>query len=153
MVVRTYLGNTLMAYGRKMARADGRELKVELSEHAIDVEMVRPNQEELAWDPSMYRRGNVFVAGYANPIKPEVDYHETLDEPDEVDVESSEVAEDDADVRMISSPRYQEYMRQDLVESLLNPREQWKLIVYGIIGLGVLQFMAIIVTMFTTGAF
>lgn len=145
------------------ARALGLETKVELSDHSIKVEYALPNIDTRAWDSNLYRNGNVFVDGYANPIKPTVNYHEDLENPDTIDVEEGESGEEDDNsesdeddgphVSLISSPRYRDYMRQDLVSQLLTPNEQWKLLAYGILGVAILQFFTIIITMWATGQF
>lgn len=142
------MGNLLLNVGRKMARADGRELAVDLSDHSINIKMARPDGDTQAWDPDLYHRGNVFVDGYANPIKPVVDKNKELEEPDTVDEEAT-----DGHVEMISSSRYADYMKQDLISQLLNPKEQWRLLAYGIIALGVLQFFGIIITLYASGGF
>lgn len=145
------------------ARALGLETKVELSDHSITVEYALPDVDTRAWDSNLYVNGNVFVDGYANPIKPKVNYNEELENPDTIDVEEGETgtADDTADseegdgphVSLISSARYRDYMRQDLVSQLLTPNEQWKLLAYGILGVAILQFFTIIITMWATGQF
>lgn len=161
MSIKTFLGNTLIGWGRRVGRGESSELAVELSEHSIDVKMVHTNTDARAWDSTLYKRGNVFVEGYANPIKPTVDYRKELEDPDTVDVvegngESQEVASDGGEethVSLISSPRYRDYMRQDLISQLLNPREKLRLLAYGIIALGILIFLNIIVVFYATGSF
>lgn len=154
MGVRTWIANGLMGFGRRLGRKAGAELAVDVDEHSIDIGMEYPNKTDRAWDPEMFAYGNLFVSDKANPIKPVVNRNDDLEEPDTVDTEQSDVTDDDeTEVRLISSGRYQEYMRQKLVEELLNPKEQWRLIMYAVIGLGVLQFLAIAVTLFATGSF
>lgn len=155
MGIRTYVSNALIGFGRKLGRKAGAELVVELSEHDIKLGMVSPDDSERAWDDTLYKHGNVFVDGYANPIKPKVRHNKDLETPDTIDVEEGEETEveDDTHVKLISSPRFGAFMRQKLISELLNPREQWRLIVYGIIALGVLGFVQIIVVLYATGAF
>lgn len=164
MVVRAWLSNKFVGFGRKIGRADGQELMVDLSEHSISVGMVDPERDDLAWDDSLYRHGNVFLKGYANPIKPTVTRHNELEEPDtaeieEIDSEATDAVSaetdggEDGHVKLISSARFGEFMRQQLIESLLNPREQWRLLMYAMIGLGALQFLTMIVTLYATGSF
>lgn len=154
MALRTWCGNLLLNVGRKMARADGRELAVDLSDHSIHIEMIRPSRDDVAWDDDFYRYGNLFMDGYANSIKPRVRRNKELEDPDEVDVDvSDEAAADGGHVEMISSSRYADYMKQDLISQLLNPKEQWRLLAYGIIALGVLQFFGIIITLYVAGGF
>lgn len=144
-MIRTWLGNWFIKRGRKLGRSDSAEIAVTLSEHSINTTMVRPDKEEQAWDPDHYRHGCVFYAGYANPIKPIVNVTGELDDPDTARLTASageEAEEEDGEAEaqgeLISSVRYRDYMRQDLISQLLNPREQWRLIAYGIIALCIL---------------
>lgn len=153
--------NIAFGFVESTASAMGVRTKVELSDHSINVSYRLPDDDKRAWDRDLYKNGNVFVSGYANPIKPRVEHNEQLENPDTVDVAEGDVdeeaAESEADggphVSLISSSRYRDYMRQDLVSQLLTPQEQWKLIAYGVLGLGILQFIAIIITLYGTGSF
>lgn len=145
-----------------MGQSVGLELAVELSEHSIEIEMEKPDEDTRAWDPDLYSNGNVFVQGYANPIKPRVQYNQALEEPSTIDVTEGdgEGVQDDTDdtddgphLELISSGRYRDYMRQDLISQLLTPDAQWKLIAYAVLGMLVLQFIGIIVTLYATGTF
>jgi len=159
MGVRSYLGNKFIGFGRKLGRGAGYELAVEVSDHDITARMERPDKTERAWDEDLYKRGNMFVAGYANPIKPSVDYNRDLEDPDTVDVVEGDTdadsdGEDDTteeDVQLIASPRYREYMQQDLISQILNPREQWRLLAYGIIALGILTMFNIALSLSASG--
>lgn len=164
MGVRSWLSNWMIGAGRKLGRGAGLELAVELSDHSIKASMVNPDSDEYAWDPDHYKYGNVFHADYANPLKVVVNTEKSLEDPDtagleESDPEQSSGESEDADddgvqhAKLITSDRFAAYMRQDLISQLLNPREQWRLLAYGIIALGVLQFFGIIITLWTTGAF
>ena len=147
--------NALLAAGRSLGRLAGGELKVELSDHSINTQMRRPDKDERAWDDSMFKHGNVFVEGYGNPIKPRVNYHETLQEPDRIDHEEGDGDEDDdsdAHVELISSPRYRDYMRQDLVSQLLTPRERWRIIAYGVLAVGALVLLNLGINLVASGA-
>lgn len=139
------------------ASALGLQLKVEASDHSLNVSYTQPDQDTRAWDSNLYRNGNLFVKGYANPIKPRVVHNDQLENPDTIDVEEGDAVDtsdgDDQHVSLISSSRYRDYMRQDLVSQLLTPQEQWKLIAYGIIGVAIVQFLTIIITMYVNGAF
>jgi hypothetical protein len=64
-----------------------------------------------------------------------------------------EANDTDAHVGLISSSRYRDYMRQDLISQLLNPQEAWQTIVYALLAVGALQFLTIIVTLWATGSF
>lgn len=169
-MIRETISNTLIATGRTIGRTSGLELCVELSDHSINARMEQPDESKRAWDPSLYKHGNVFVAGYANPVKPRVQYNDELENPNELEVREGEPDEeppadgDDATdgddepddgphVQLISSGRYREYMRQDLISQLLTPESRWHMLMYGVIGLGVLGFLQIIVTLYATGSF
>ena len=161
MPIRETIANTLVQSGRSIGESVGLELAVELSEHSIELELEKPDEDTRAWDPSMYSGGNVFVEGYANPIKPRVNYHQELETPDTIDVEegnkeseeSEEKSEDEPHLELISSGRYRDYMRQDLISQLLTPDAQWKLIAYAVLAMCVLQFLGIIITLWATGSF
>lgn len=135
---------------------------VEASDHSLETTMELPDRETRAWDGSLYKHGQLYVKGYANPIKPTIYHNPSLETPDTVDVAEgdtedgegdAEAEETEAEAKVIASERYQQFMQQDLISQLLNPREQWRLLVYGLLALGALQFFAIIVTMYSTGAF
>lgn len=161
-MIRTWIANSLIGMGRSIGQTLGLELAVEVNDHSIRTRMEKPDESEKAWDENLYRHGNLFVSGYANPIKPDVRHDPALENPNTVDVkegdpddESDDVDETDdgRHVELISSARYREYMRQDLISQLLTPESRWNLIVWAVIGLGVLQFVAIIVTLYATGSF
>ena len=167
----------VMGMAETFAKSLGCEPEVTLSEHSIDIDYTVPDKDRKAWDSSMYKNGNVFVEGYANPIKPRVHDNPELENPDTVDVvegdggveveeregdssvdgaadrEDGAGGERDKHVGLISSSRYQTYMQQDLVSQLLTPQEQWRLIAYGILALGGLSFMNIIIVLYATGSF
>lgn len=153
--------NMMLATAEAMGSAMGLKRKVEISDHSVTVEWTTPDQDSRAWDLDLFKRTNVFVRGYANPIKPVVDYHEQLENPDTVDVEGSDVADDETGgedddgphVSLISSARYRDYMRQDLVSQLLTPQEKWRLLAYGILGLGIVLFVQMVITVYVNGGF
>lgn len=154
--------NWLLSLALGLGSALGLKQRVELSDHSINVSLTLPSTDRRAWDTNQYRNGNVFVDGYANPVKPRVNHREQLEDPDTIDVEDGEPddgpageTETDTDasghVSLISSSRYRDYMRQDLVSQLLTPKEQWRLIMYGVIGLGVLMFVNMVLLVYSTG--
>lgn len=155
-MVRQWLATFAMGSARKFGRALGCELVVEVSDHSIKTTMEVPDTSKRAWDGNLFRRGQLFVKGYANPIKPRIIRHDDREELDEVDVEEGDGAadaEDDRRLELIPSTRYREYLNQHLISELVNPQEQWQLLVYGIIALGVLLFVNMIVTLHATGSF
>ena len=155
--------NWLLRKGRNLGNRLGYELAVDVSDHSIEIQMVRPNKDKRAWDHNLYTRGNLFCQGYANPIKPKVHYNQTLDDPDTVDVVmgdggvelDEEIAEKDdgPHIELISSPRYRDYMRQDLISQLLTPQEQWKLLAYAVGALALVMLINLVVSLSAAGAF
>lgn len=159
-MVRSWLATVAIRSARSFGRLLGCELVVEASDHSLETTMELPNRNTRAWDGSLYKHGQLFAQGYANPIKPAVNHNPSLETPDTINVHEGNPDEDDGEddeepgrVKLIASERYQQFMQQDLVSQLLNPREQWRLLVYGIIGLGALQFFTIIITLYATGGF
>lgn len=139
------VANKFIGFGRKLGRNFGYRMAVDQSGHTLQAHMVNPNAGDRAWDPDMFRHGNLFISGYANPVKLSIDYEPELEEPSTVDVKESDVVETDggeeAHKAVISSPRYREYMRQDLIAQLLNPEEQWKKLMYAILAVIGLSIM------------
>jgi hypothetical protein len=133
----------------------GYQLAVEVSDHSIDIQLEKPNHEQRAWDTNLYSDGNLFVEGYANPIKPRVEYNEDLENPDTIDVEDGDPDEHTQDfeserhVELISSPRYRDYMRQDLISQILTPDTRWKLLAYAV---GVVAFLVVVNVMVSLSA-
>lgn len=165
-MIRELIANSFIAAGRSFGKLTGLQLQVELSDHSINASMESPDKDQRAWDDSLYKSGNVFVDGYANPIKPRVRANQDLEEPDTVELEEGEVDDDveqpqlesgeeadDKHAYLITSGRYREYMRQDLISQLLTPESRWNILVWAVVGLGVLQFLAIVITMWATGSF
>lgn len=156
--------NWLLDFALALGDQVGLQRKVEVSDHSIDLSLQIPDHDERAWDTNMFRNGNLFVSGYANPIKPRTRHHKDLENPDTVEVEEGDVsdaedaegaetADDGPHVELISSSRYRDYMRQDLVSQLLTPSEKWRLLAYGILGVGCLQFFTMIIVLYATGGF
>ena len=143
---------------RSIAEPLGYQLVVELSQHSIEIDLERPDNDKRAWDPSLYKSGNVFLSGYANPIKPRARANDNaLEQHDTVDVDEGEATEVDPErdrhVSVISSSRFKTYMKQDLISSLLTPNEQWKMLAYAVGGLAVLVLINVVVSLSAAGAF
>jgi hypothetical protein len=156
--------NVMLGIVMAIGQSIGLKKKVEVSDHSVSVELTLPDQDTRAWDSDMFRYSNIFVSGYANPIKPVVNHYPDLEQKDTVEVEAGDVDQEESDqeesdndqeerahVDLISSARYRDYMRQDLVSQLLTPQEQWKLIAYGILGLGMLVFFQMVVIFWING--
>lgn len=157
MGFRSTLANAFIASGRQLGKLMGLEMAVVVSDHSIEASMEKPDTDRRAWDTELYKSGNLFVSGYANPIKPRVRENPDLENPNTVDVEEGEadeeVEEEDGHAQLITSGRYREFMRQDLISQLLTPESRWNLLVWAVVCLGVLQFVAIIITLYATGSF
>jgi hypothetical protein len=163
-MILTRLATGTLRYARSLGRLLGRELVVETSSHSIQISMEKPNKDRRAWDGDLYKRGQLYYDGYANPLKIELDHHPGIESKDTTELSEGEAPDDDdsedsaqeeevgrADV--ISSSRYQQFMQQNLISQLLNPKEQWDKIVYAVIAIAALQFVSIIVTLWATGTF
>lgn len=191
MGLRSRIATFGMRRTRRMFRTlFGTELVVETSDHSIEISMERPGpSSSRAWDPHLFKRGQLFVKGYANPIKPVVETRHELGESDRVSLTEGEIGkareayqrgeidEEELEDRIgsaiasdldeledeelggrshkeiISSGRYRQYMHQELISQLLNPREQWKLIVYAVLALAFLMVVNLVVTLQITGVF
>lgn len=152
-MVRSTVATVVMSGARSIGQALGTELVVELSEHSIETKMEVPDTDQRAWDDDLYRTGQLYYSGYANPFKPvirEADDREELDEPD---VEESDVAadEDDASVGMMPSRRYRAYLDQHLISELVRPEDRWQLLVYAVLAIGFLQMVTIAVIVHLVG--
>lgn len=179
MGLREALGTLAMGVTRSFWRATGLELAVKVSDHSIELEMVDPgNTTEVAWDPHLYKNGNLFRQGYANPIKPIVNHSNELSQSDTVSgqvslrgsvtepkdlvsdggeeasaSESEEGNPNTPHAAIISSGRYRQYMHQDLISQILNPREQWRLIVFAVLALAGLMLINVLISLQISGAF
>lgn len=162
MSFRETIANSLLGFAIGFGESMGLRRTVELSDHSIELSLEQVDKDRRAWDTNLYKRGNVFVKGYANPIKPKVNRNAELENPDTIDVtegndgqteDAREDDEDNTELELIASPRYQSFMRQDLISQLLNPESQWRILVFGIIALGILNFVGMIITLYGTGAF
>lgn len=152
--------NYTVWFMESVAYSAGFKLRVIVSDHSVKIKFVKPDKDTRAWDTNLFKNANLFVQGYANPFKPRVNHNSKLENPDTIDSkdgepdgENHETAVSDREVDLIASSRYRDYMRQDLVSQLLTPKEQWKLIAYGVLALGALQFIGILVVMYVNGTF
>jgi hypothetical protein len=143
----------------------GYELVVELSEHSIEIDLERPNKDKRAWDSSLYKTGNVFLSGYANPIKPvarsspKLENHDKAEliegEGEETDGEEEQDTEhedtDTVEAAVIASGRFKTYMKQDLISQMLTPNRQWKLVAYAVGVLALLVLVNVFISMSAAG--
>ena len=168
-MIRESIANSLIAAGIALGSATGLQKVVELSDHSIQIQMEQPDESNRAWDTSLYKNGNVFIDGYSNPVKPQVKQNTGLKNPDVAEIEEGDPDDPDGDVdqpqlesgddepdthaQLITSSRYRDYMRQDLVSQLLTPETRWNKMLYGLIAVAALQFIGIIITLYATGSF
>lgn len=151
MALRESVVSGTMSFVRSVGRAMGLRLLVEPSDHSIEVKMVKPDTEERAWDDSLYKHGNLIPKDYANAIKIVVNENPDLDQKDTVDVEEGENGNPDGSLDLIASQRYHKFMQNDLISQLLNPKERWRLIAYGVIGLGGIQLITLMAALAAAG--
>lgn len=162
MSLRETIATTALNSARTLGRTLGCELVIDASQHSLKTSMEQPDKTTRAWDSDLYKRGQLYYEGYANPIKPRVRQNSELETPDEVDVVEGEGEGEDSEpesqsdgphVELISSARYRKYMRQDLISQLLTPKERWRLIAYAVLGIGILVMFNIILMLYVNGGF
>ena len=167
MGFRTAIANSFIVTGRTLGQLLGLEVAVIQSDHSLAIQMESPDQSKRAWDSNLIKSGNLFLADYANPVKLTVKRHSDLEEPNTVGLEEGnngelpdgETVEGDVEhgeeeqPQVITSGRYREFMRQDLISQLLTPESRWNLLVWAVVGLGALQFTSMLLTLWATGSF
>ena len=151
MPIRTYLATAAIKRARSFGNKLGCELVVEDQGHTLAAPMEPPNTTKRAWDPRLWKSGQLYVEGYANPVKPVVRRTDRENEMDEIDVSVGVNNEGAEDVGMLPSYRYQIHQDQHTISELVNPQEQWRLIMYAIIAVGALVFVSMLVTVYLTG--
>lgn len=163
MALRDHLATFAMRIARAFGHRIGCYLVIEPSEHTVRLSMEVPSKSNRAWDLNHYRWTNIFPDGYANPIRIDVDRHKALETPDEVlpvetrnSTEEAHLAADGGEdvtshIQLISSHRYREFMRQNLISQLINPSEKLNRLFLAfmvVIGLLIMQIMLIIFSVF-----
>lgn len=97
--------NLLVGLVDGLTRLLGYRLMVVLDDHQIDVKVIAPDSsDEIAYDDNHYVNGNIFLKGYANPIKLKLDKAKK-------------------EVALISSERYKYFMRMNLVKDIIRSTE------------------------------
>lgn len=91
---------------RSLSRALGNELAVIITPHKIKLRMVDPDNTDKNWDESMFTHGNMYLQGFANPVKPQI--------PD-----TEDDAKQSQDLELIESERYKTVMEQSLVNNII----------------------------------
>ena len=131
--------------GRSVGNMMGCELAVDVSGHSIETKMVPPEpNSQRAWDDDLFVKGNLFVNDYANPVKPVVEHKEGIDDPDQVELETSDEGESSVHTSVISSKRYGLFMMQNLVSELLNPSERLTTIQWILVGIAGMMLMTLL---------
>lgn len=152
MALRESVITGTMSLVRSAGRAMGLRLLVEPSDHSIEVKMVVPDTEERAWDDSLYKYGNIIPKDYANPIKVIVDENPNLDQKDTAELEESDENPGvEGKAYLIASQRYHKFMQNDLISQLLNPKERWRLIAYGVIAVGAINLVTLMAALAAAG--
>lgn len=105
----------------------GNELTVTLSNHDIKLGSDNPSSTEKVWEDDLYVEGNVYLDGYANPVKPDVPVTE-------YDIE-------DDDLDLISTDRYKHNLISDLRDALIEEGTEGSglTVFHAIVVLGTLQ--------------
>lgn len=155
-MVRERLANFAMSTGMGLGHALGCEETVELSRHSIDLSMRVPGTREgQAWDSQLYKRGNVFVEGYANPIKPAPVHTADMAEADDIWLIEGEtdVSTEDMELGMIPSYQYQHDLDQSMLSQMVNPQKELQKLLYVLVAIIVLQFMTLIAMLYVNGGF
>lgn len=157
------------------------ELAVTVSDHSIKARMVDISEKEMAWDHDLYRHGNLFYQSYANPVKIKVNHNPGLDNKDTVGLQEGDASvqqghEDDGDgsdplvegdadyssqertadeseqhKEVMSSNRYQMLAKQNIISQMVNPQEQWRILMYLIIGTLITAFISVIMSASAAG--
>jgi hypothetical protein len=127
-----YLFAALLNAVRGIARTFGYELKIVLTDHKILLKFDNPDREGSCWDKSHWTYGNIFIEGYANPVKPSI-------------------TEDDK-TEMITSDRYKTFMEQSLIDDMLQASKSKGLtLLQAVIAIVSLQVATILAMVWLTG--
>lgn len=151
MGLRSLIASGALNTGRKIGHALGCELVIETSPHSLETSMEPPNKTNRAWDPDFWKSGQLYVAGYANPVKPVVERHIDQGDQDQVKVQSDDLEDDERHTAIVSSTMYRTYQDQHLASELILPSEQWKRIFYAVVGLGLLMMFSLGVQVMGSG--
>lgn len=118
---------------RVQASARNNEPKITISEHSIDIQYVNPSDmDKRAWDSSQYHRGNIFIEGYANPVRIEKD--------------------DKEGINLIPSTKYQDFMKTKVIRDALHSKgRDTDMMIKIMIGIGILQLISIILVAMSMG--
>lgn len=139
---------------RNTAHRLGWKMKVVHGEHTTEIQFLRPDRTELAWDNRMYLDSNHFIEGYSTPFKARPDHQNPIDgDPDQViSVQESEKVEsaEEAPTAIISSDRHETLMLNDAIEKLMTLTTTKRLL-YLLVGVAFLQSVTMIGMMYGFG--
>lgn len=156
MGIRSEIATFLLNGARSVGNGLGCELVVETSDHSLHTSMEVPNSSTRAWDSNLWTKGQLFIRGYANPIKPYVERHLDQGEQDQARIKSSELEDDEDHTGIVASTMYRMYQDQHLASELMLPSEKWKRIFWAVIALGGLITLSVglnLATMVSSGGF
>lgn len=78
----------------------GYKLKVTVGEHKIYLDWVKASDmKERAWDSTHFVNGNIFIKGFANPVKPYLDKKKNK-------------------LELMESTRYKDYMKLQTIQNI-----------------------------------
>lgn len=120
------MANLFLSISKSIAKARSSEPAIITSEHGITIKYETPSKEgNRIWDKSMYSWGNIFIKGYANPVK--------------INVENNENAQ------MIASQKYKDFMKTKVIrDAFFADTFENKKLLYGIIAGIALQIITLI---------
>lgn len=117
---------------RQLSQMFGNELAVIVTPHKIKIRMLDPDNTRRDWDSRMFESGNIFLAGFANPVKPKI--------PD-----TEEDAKESYEMDMIASERYKDYMEQSLIKDIIREGKDDKLTLRMVVLiLGIMQLLTMV---------
>lgn len=166
------LATSALGAARSFGRTLGCELEVTVDNQRIQTVMRPPgSHDSRVWDPDMYYRGNLYLRGYANPVKPRAEIDK---DPSELDRGSLEVSQDAPDARegeavadggesdavvkerhakLMSSPLYKKHMDNHMISELVTPDEKWNKIFMGLLVVaGMVVAFGVLSVLLATGA-
>jgi len=141
--------NILLGIAEAMSNISGKKLIVELDEHKINLEWVKPEKyrNSRGYYEDAYVNGMVKLDGYVNSIKPTVD--KLIEEADDMDEEEVKKK-----LNLKVSDNYKTYMKQNLIAEVSQTDwssgglklKEFIMYVLGAVGIGfiVMLMMAVI---------
>lgn len=150
MSIRSQLATFALNAARSFGRTLGCQIAVEAGSAELKTTMELPDNNKRDWDEQHFRRGCLFIQGYANPVVPVLRRNEGAINRDEIDAEFYH-DDDDLHVALKSSKQYVETIESDAAAQLMNPKERWRILAYGILALGVLMFVNMIMMFVVIG--